>query len=79
MRTCLNRNNHSQFSDKRVSAIKEMAEKLCQEYFNAFPDVDTFDLFFLLQVTANHQRTMVAVKEAPACPLPATSEDDEVI
>ena len=65
MRTCLSRNNHSQFSDKRVSEIKKMAEKMCQEYFNAFPDVDTFDLLYLLQVTANFQRTIVTLREAP--------------
>ena len=64
MRKCIERNANGQLTGHLPKEIKERAAALAEEFFLAYPEVDTMDLMFILCTSAAHVRTMVVLKEA---------------
>lgn len=67
MRTCLHRYTTGQFDDERAAHIYAKANKVCSEFFKAFPDVDLNDLFVILISQSDYAKAFTLVKEALPC------------
>lgn len=61
MRKTLPRNEYGQFC--HMTPIEEYVQQMCQEYFNAFPDVDIFDLQNILVHQMNWIGSMTMLSE----------------
>lgn len=69
MRKCIERNENGQLMGHLPVEIGERASALAEEFFLAYPEVDTMDLMFILCTSAAHVRTMRLLKESrPADP-----------
>lgn len=64
MRKCIERNENGQLMGHLPVEIGERARALAEEFFLAYPEVDTMDLMFLLCTSAAHVRSMRVLKES---------------
>lgn len=64
MRKCIERNENGQLMGHLPVEIGERASALAEEFFLAYPEVDTMDLMFILCTSAAHVRAMRLLKEA---------------
>lgn len=64
MRKCIERNENGQLIGQLPVEIGERAEALVEEFFLAYPEVDTMDLMFILYTSAAYVRAMRLLKEA---------------
>lgn len=64
MRKCIERNENGQLMGHLPVEIGERAKALAEEFFLAYPEVDTMDLMFILCTSAAHVRTMRMLKES---------------
>lgn len=69
MRKCIERNENGQLMGHLPVETEERASALAEEFFLAYPEVDTMDLMFILCTSAAHVRAMQVLKESqPADP-----------
>ena len=63
MRQLLKRNEHGQYSDERYSEINDYVVKMITDYANKFPDVNTDDLFLILNTVGGFELTKCKLKD----------------
>ena len=63
MRKCIERNENGQLMGHLPVEIGKRAAALAEEFFLAYPEVDTMDLMFILCTSAAHVRSMRVLKE----------------
>ena len=64
MRKCIERNENGQLMGHLPVEIGDRAKELAEEFFLAYPEVDTMDLMFILCTSAAYVRAMRVLKEA---------------
>lgn len=69
MRKYIERNENGQLKGNLPAEIGDRAKELAEEFFLAYPEVDTMDLMFILCNSAAYVRAILLLKEArPADP-----------
>ena len=63
MRQLLKRNEHGQYSDERYSEIESYVVKMMTDYADKFSDVNTDDLFLILNIVGGFELTKYKLKD----------------